>query len=262
MIKAATASVHAGKCYVSLQVDVLRPQQHHKPTLPDSKIGIDLGIRRFAVVANSDGVVLERVEHPALLKTAQQKLRRLQRSYARSRLANLDGSNRQTILKQKISHAHADVKTQRFDFMHKLTTRLAKTHGTVVVEDLNVKGMLTKGSSVGGRRRRRALADAALGECRRQLTYKTGWYGSNLVVADRWFPSSQLCLVCGHRQKTGSAENWSCHDCGSAHDRDDNAAINLARYIPDPSRGWMWEGAQQSCGCAGHTSGSQTFEGR
>ena len=140
VVKAATVSVHAGKCYVSLQVDVLRPQQHHKPTLPVSKIGIDLGTRRFAVVADSDGVVLERVVHPALLKTAQQNLRRLLRSYARSRLANLDGSNRQTILKQKISCTHADVKAQRFDFMHKLTTRLAKTHGTDAVDDLNVNG--------------------------------------------------------------------------------------------------------------------------
>ena len=74
--------------------------------------------------------------------------------------------------------------------MHKLTTRLAKTHGTIVIEDLHVKGMLRKAGGCGGRRRRREMADAALGEFRRQITYKCGWYGSTLILADRWFPSS------------------------------------------------------------------------
>ena len=252
-IKTATVSVEADDCYVSLQVEILRPQRHHKPLYPDSKVGVDLGTRKFAVIADADGTVLEQVEHPAPLKAALKKLKRLQRAYARSRRANPDGSNRQSILKQQISHAHAEVKAVRRDFLHKLTTRLAKTHGTVVVENLHVKGMLTKGGGVGGRRRRRALADAALGEFRRQMVYKCGWYGSNLIFADRWFPSSQICHTCDHRQRIGSAETWTCNGCGSVHDRDVNAAINLARYVPDPDRGWILEGAQQSCGCAGHT---------
>ena len=85
------------------------------------------------------------------------------------------------------------------------------------------------------------------------MVYKSGWYGTNLIFADRWFPSSQICHTCDHRQRIGSAETWTCNGCGSIHDRDVNAAINLARYVPDPDRGWVLEGAQQSCGCAGHT---------
>ena len=252
-IKAATVTVQADGCYVSLQVDVLRPQRRHQPTQPDSKVGVDLGTRKYAVIANADATFVEQVEHPAPLKAALKKLRRLQRAYARSRRANPDGSNRQTALKHQISRAHADVAAQRRDFAHKLTTRLAKTHGTVVIEDLYVKGMLTKNQAAGGRRRRRELADAGLGEFRRQIAYKSGWYGTHLIVADRWFPSSQLCHVCGHRQKTGSAVAWTCHECASIHDRDINAAINLARYVPNPDGGWVLEGAQQSCGCAGHS---------
>ena len=256
-IKTATVSAEADGCFVSLQVEVLRPQHRHKPLFPDSKVGVDLGARKFAVIATADGTVLEQVEHPAPLKAALKKLKRLQRAYARSRCANPDGSNRQTVLSQKISRAHAEVKAVRHGFLHKLTTPLtinlsAKTHGTVVVENLHVKGMLTKGNGVGGRRRRRALADAALGEFRRLMVYKCGWYGTNLIFADRWFPSSQICHVCLHRQRIGSAETWTCDGCASIHDRDVNAAINLARYVPDPDRGWVLEGAQQSCGCAEH----------
>ena len=258
-IKTATVSAEADGYYVSLQVEILRPQHRHKPLFPDSKIGVDLGTRTFAVIADHTGAVLEQVEHPKPLKTALSKLRRLQRAYARSRRMNPDGSNRQTILAQKISRAHAEVKAVRLDFLHKLTTPLtinlsAKTHGIIVIENLNVKGMLTKGNGKGGRRRRQALADAALGEFRRQMMYKAAWYGTDLIFADRWFPSSQLCHVCDHRQKIGSAETWACDGCASIHDRDVNAAINLARYVPNPDRGWVLEGAQQSCGCAGHHS--------
>ena len=277
-IKTATVSVEADGCYVSLQVEILRPQRHHKPLLPNSKIGVDLGTRKFAVIADRTGRILEQIEHPKPLKAAASTLRRLQRAYARSRRMNPDGSRRQTVLKRQISRAHAEVKAVRLDFLHKLTTPLtinlsAKTHGTVVVENLYVKGMLT-GRGAGGHARRQALADAALGEFRRQMMYKCGWYGSNLIFADRWFPSSQICHTCDHRQKIGSAETWACDGCGSVHDRDVNAAINLARYVPDPDRGWVLEGAQQSCGCAGcsyerlkrlrddKTNTRPTFEGR
>ena len=155
---------------------------------------------------------------------ALKTLRRLQRKLARSRRVNPDGSNRQTALRLLISQTHADVAAVRRDAMHKLTTRLAKTHGVIVIEDLNVKGMMKKSGLPGGRARRRALADAALGEFRRQLTYKTKWYGSELIIADRWFPSSQTCHVCHHRQKIKWAAKWTCGECGSVHDRDDNAA--------------------------------------
>jgi putative transposase len=92
--------------------------------------------------------------------------------------------------------------------------------------------MLRQKGLAGARARRRGLSDSALGEGRRQLAYKTGWYGSRLIVADRWFPSSKTCHACGHVQDIGWAEHWTCNGCGARHQRDDNAAINLARYEP------------------------------
>jgi putative transposase len=76
------------------------------------------------------------------------------------------------------------------------------------------------------------LSDSALGEIRRQLAYKTGWYGSRLVIADRWYPSSKTCHACGHVQDIGWNDHWTCTGCRTSHQRDDNAAINLARYEP------------------------------
>jgi putative transposase len=82
----------------------------------------------------------------------------------------------------------------------------------------------------GARTRRRGLSDAALGTPRRHLSYKTGWYGSQLLVADRWFPSSKTCHLCQHVQDIGWDEHWTCDVCSARHQRDDNASINLARY--------------------------------
>jgi putative transposase len=78
--------------------------------------------------------------------------------------------------------------------------------------------------------RRRGLSDSALGQTRRQLAYKSGWYGSRLVVAGRWYPSSKTCHACGHAQDIGWDEHWACAGCRTRHQRDDNAAVNLARY--------------------------------
>jgi putative transposase len=114
--------------------------------------------------------------------------------------------------------------------LHTLTTRLAKTHGEIVAEGLDAAGMLRQKGLTGARARRRGLSDSALAEARRQLAYKTGWYGSRLIVASRWYPSSKTCHACGHVQEIGWAGYWTCAGCGARHQRDDNAAINLARY--------------------------------
>jgi putative transposase len=114
--------------------------------------------------------------------------------------------------------------------VHVLTTRLAKTHGCIVVEGLDAAAMLRHKGLPGARARRRGLSDAALGTPRRHLSYTTGWYGSTPVVADRWFPSSKTCHACGHVQDIGWDDEWQCGGCSATHRRDDNAAINLARY--------------------------------
>ena len=207
-------------------VELLRPQSNHVPTHPDSVAGVDAGVRRLATVANCRGEVIGRVENPHALDRSLSRLRRLHR--ARSRCT--PGSVRYRRRSTAISKLNTRIANQRSHSIHILTTRLAKTHGTVVVESLNVAGMLEQKHVPGARRRRRDLADASMSEIRRQLTYKCGWYGSVLIEADPLFASSRLCNVCGERNDPGWNSNWTCVACGSRHDRDDNAAINLARY--------------------------------
>ena len=115
----------------------------------------------------------------------------------------------------------------RRDGLHKLTTSLAREYGTIVVEDLNVAGMIRN------RRLARAVSDAGFGEIRRQLAYKTSWNGGRLVVADRWFPSSKTCSSCGavKAKLPLRVRTYVCEACGLVMDRDANAARNLASLV-------------------------------
>ncbi len=124
----------------------------------------------------------------------------------------------------------------RADAISKLTTALAKTHGMVVVETLNSAGMLAQKGLPGARSRRRKLADAGLAQARARLRYKQAWYGCRLIEADRFYPSSQICSACDRQTAIGWAAEWDCPGCGAHHHRDDNAAVNLARYL---GSGWQ-----------------------
>jgi putative transposase len=183
-------------------------------------------VRVLATVASSDGEVLQRVPNPRPLETALKQLRHLSRERSR----RTRGSARYTQTSTKISRLHRRIAGIRSHHIHVLTTGLAKTHGEIVVEGLDAAQMLRQKGLTGARARRRGLSDSALGETRRQLGYKTGWYGSRLVVAGRWYPSSKTCHACGHVQDIGWAGHWTCAGCGARHQRDDNAAVNLARY--------------------------------
>ncbi len=209
----------------SVRVLVQRPIQP-RGTLPGSRVGVDVGVRRLATVATADGVVVEQVANPRPLDAALRELRHVCR--ARSRCTR--GSRRYRERTTELSRLHRRVNDVRTHHLHVLTTRLAKTHGRIVVEGLDAAGMLRQKGLPGARARRRGLSDSALGTPRRHLSYKAGWYGSQLVVADRWFPSSKTCHACGHRQDIGWAEHWQCDMCSITHQRDDCAAINLARY--------------------------------
>jgi putative transposase len=209
----------------SVRVLVQRPQRPGVAN-PGSRVGVDVGVRRLATVADADGMVIERVKNPRPLDAALRQLRHVSR--ARSRCTN--GSRQYRERTTQMSRLHRRVNDVRTHHLHVLTTRLAKTHGRIVVEGLDVAGMLRQKGLPGARARRRGLSDAALGTPRRQLSYKTAWYGSQLVVADRWFPSSKTCHVCGHGQDIGWDEHWQCTECSAWHQRDDCAAINLARY--------------------------------
>lgn len=210
----------------SVRVVVKRPQQAGV-VRPDSRVGVDVGVRRLATVATADGTVIERVENPRPLDNALRELRHVSR--ARSRCVK--GSRRYRERSTALSRLHRRVNDVRAYHLHVLTTRLAKTHGRIVVERLDTAGMLRQKGLPGARARRRGLSDAALATLLRHLSYKTGWYGSQLVIADRWFPSSKTCHACGHVQDIGWTEQWQCDGCSAApHQRDDNASINLARY--------------------------------
>ncbi len=228
-ILAVTVSRKGARLIAAFRVLVQRPQQSRVAN-PNSGVGVDVGVRVLATVANSRGEVIERVGNPRPLATALKELRHLSRRKSR----RSSGSRRYVETTQKISRLHRRVADIRGHHIHALTTRLAKTHGEIVVEGLDAAGMLRQKGLTGARARRRGLSDSALGETRRQLVYKTRWYGSQLTLADRFYPSSKTCHVCGHKQEIGWAQHWTCNPadrgCGTTHQRDDNAAINLARY--------------------------------
>ena len=126
----------------------------------------------------------------------------------------------------KIAALHRRVANIRTDVLHKLTTYLAKNHGTVVIEDLNVSGMFANHKLA------KSIADQGFYEFRRQLEYKCQWYGSELVVVDRFFPSSKTCSYCGHVQDMPlRLRTYECQSCGISIDRDLNASINLRNAV-------------------------------
>lgn len=229
-ILAATLSRRGSRIEVAFRVAVRRPQQPGVAR-PDSVVGVDVGVRRLATVADSEGQIIERIDNPRPLEHALKDLRRL----CRQRSRRTYGSRRYEEVNRKISRLHRRIADIRSHHIHALTTRLAKTHGTIVVESLDAGGMLRQKGLNGARARRRGLSDSALAETRRQLAYKTGWYGSRLVEADRWYPSSKTCHRCLSVQDIGWHERWTCADCEHEHHRDDNAAINLARWQDNTS---------------------------
>jgi putative transposase len=226
-ILAVTVSRQGTRLIAAFRVLIQRPVQP-RAALSGSRVGVDVGVRVLATVASPDGEVIQRVPNPRPLEAALGQLRHL----CRERSRRTRGSARYTDTNSKISRLHRRIAAIRSHHLHVLTTDLAKTHSEIVVEGLDAAGMLRQKGLTGARARRRGLSDSALGEPRRQLGYKTGWYGSRLIVADRWYPSSKTCHACGHVQDIGWEECWTCAGCGARHQRDDNAAINLARYEP------------------------------
>ncbi|WP_327106609.1 IS607 family element RNA-guided endonuclease TnpB [Nonomuraea glycinis] len=224
-IASATVRWQEGRWHVSFTVHTERAVA--APARPDAVIGVDLGIKTLAVF--SDG--RPPVPNPRHLNAAARKLRRLSR--AASRKHGPDRRTRQQPSKRWLranaarNRAEHRVAALRRDGIHQLTTSLARTYGTIVVEDLNVAGMIRN------RRLARALSDAGFGEIRRQLTYKTTWNGGRLLVAGRWFPSSKTCSSCGavKAKLPLRMRTYLCEGCGLSMDRDENAARNLASLV-------------------------------
>jgi putative transposase len=226
-IVSATVSEQAGHWYVSLQVE----EEQTVPENTGPAVGIDLGIRNLATL--SDGTVIANPRH---LKRQFKKLKRLQRMVSRRQKG---GKNRRKAVR-KLAKLHRQIKHQRHNTLHQVTTRLAKTKSVLVIEDLNVSGMLKNHHLA------QAIGDVGFGEFKRQLLYKAAWYGSRVLLADRWEPSSKRCSGCGwiDEELTLSTRTFHCQECGLGLDRDLNAAINLVELAGSSSD------SQNACGVA------------
>lgn len=238
ILSATVTRDHAGRWYCSFSVIVRsKTRPDHVARSAHTVVGVDVGVRDLLVVATGDGTEIARIAAPRSLATAQARLRALGRKAARrhgpydpERRARRAPSNRWRRTQSRIAKIHARAAHVRRDVLHKATTALAQRHQVVVVETLHAAGMRAKG---GARKRglNRALADAALAEVRRMLAYKSRWYGSTLVEADQWYPSSKTCSACqAVKAKLSLADRvFECETCGAVLDRDVNAATNLAR---------------------------------
>jgi len=226
-ILSATVSEKAGRWFVSVQVEEEIPDPEPAQGAP---VGVDLGITTLATCSN--GAVYE---NPKALHQAQKKLRRLQRRFSRQQ----KGSRNREKTRRKIACLHFRIANIRRDALHKATSGIvAKTKPpalrpyAVVLEDLNVNGMLKN------RCLARAISDVGMHEFRRQISYKTQWSGSEIALADPWYPSSKMCSRCGQVKQALqlSERTYRCEDCGLVIDRDLNAAQHLAQLLPESNQ--------------------------
>lgn len=179
-------------------------------------VGIDLGLVDFAIF--SDGI---KIENPRFFERSEKKLAKLQRELSRKTI----GSNRWNKARIKVAKLQKHISNQRKDFLQKLTTLIVRKYDIICIEDLDVKAMKETELTV----RNKRVSDVSWSEFRRQLTYKSTWYGRTLSVVDRYYPSSRICHHCGRidGKKAETIRFWVCPKCNSKLDRDVNAAINI-----------------------------------
>lgn len=231
----ASISRSADRWFMAVQVEVSEPQ-FRRPRMGEGHVGVDLGVKVAATLSTGEAILA-----PKPLRAALRRLRIRGRRVSRKVEAakatrgltgksipkgeRLPRSSNQRKASATVARLHARIANVRGDFVHKLTTRLCRENQAVVIEDLNVAGMLAN------ERLARAISDVGFYEIRRQLTYKAERYGTRLILADRWYPSSRLCSACGwkHEGLALGDRAWTCGGCAAHHDRDLNAALNLER---------------------------------
>lgn len=203
-----------GKYYVSILCETEEPIPNKK--IINHTVGIDLGITHFAITSKGD-----KISNPRYLKNSTERLRALQQRVSKKK----KGSNNRKKSNLKVALLHEKITNQRKDFLQKLSTQLIKSHDTLCIEDLNIKGM------VKNHKLARSISDAGWGMFAEMLKYKSEWYGNNLLQIPRFEPSTKICSVCGTTKHdlTLKDREWECK-CGAKHDRDINAAINIKNY--------------------------------
>ncbi len=212
--KSVTISRQADRWFISFKIEV-EPQNTLKTV---DIVGVDLGVKSLATLSTGEVFVGAKS-----YRKEEAKLSRLQWLNRHKEI----GSNNWRKAQIKMARLHRQIANIRKDTLHKLTTYLAKNHGTVVIEDLNVSGMMANHKLA------KAIADMGFYQFRRQLEYKCELYGSQLVVVERWFPSSKTCSNCGQEKDSLSLSErtFKCESCGLSCDRDLNASINLAKAV-------------------------------
>ena len=201
-----------GKYFVSILV-----QQELKSIPSSGKIvGIDLGLKDLFILSNG-----QVINNPKWFRKNQSKLKRAQQHLSRKK----KGSNRYNKQRIKVAKIHEDITNSRTYFLHNISTALVNTFDLIVLEDLNVSGMIKN------RKLSKSISDASWSSFVSMLEYKCNWYGKMLIKINRFFPSSKTCSNCGHKedQMPLSIREWTCPSCGSVHDRDLNASINILK---------------------------------
>ena len=205
-----------GQYFVSVLVDA--ETEHRKKT--GKSVGVDLGLKKFATL--SDGTVIDNIR---FFRDKQSEIAKIQRHLSRK----TKGSNRYRKNKTKIARLHNKVANRRNNFLHNITTYLVNNYDVICIEDLNVSGMLSNHKLA------KAISDTSFYQFRSMLEYKCKWYGKELSIIDRFYPSSKTCSNCGWKKDdlTLSDRIFECKNCGIEIDRDLNAAINIERVGVD-----------------------------
>jgi putative transposase len=200
----------AGRWFVSLLVE----ESIEPLPIAGSVVGIDAGITSLVTLSTG-----EKIANPRHERRDRERLAKAQRNLARKQ----KGSANREKARVKAARVHTRIADRRKDFLHKLSTRLVRENQTVVIEDLSVRNMVRNHALA------RAISDTAWADLRGMLEYKCDWYGRDLVVVDRWYPSSKTCSACGHlaAKMPLAVREWACESCGVRHDRDVNAAVNI-----------------------------------